>query len=78
MVFVHPREIHRYCLRLLLTHIAGARGCEDLRTVGQEVHPAFRAAAIAQGLMEGDVEQDTCLAEASTMASMSMLHNLFE
>ena len=77
MVFVHPREIQRYCLRLLLTHIAGACGYEDLRTVGQEVHPTFRAAAIARGLMEGDAEQEACLAEARTMASASMLRNLF-
>ena len=54
MYTVHPLEEERYYLRLLLLHVKGATSSEDLKTVNNIVHPTFKEAAIAMGLVLND------------------------
>ncbi len=69
MYFVQPLEGERYYLRVLLTHVAGATCFEDLRTTHRPhtpttvVHPTFKAACLARGLLQDDAEWDQCLSE---------------
>jgi hypothetical protein len=71
MYFVQPSEGERYYLRVLLTHVAGATCFEDLRithrphTPTTVVHPIFKAACLARGLLQDDAEWDQCLLEAT-------------
>jgi hypothetical protein len=57
MYFVQPLEGERYYLRVLLTHVVGATCFEDLRTTHRPhtpttlVHPTFKAACLARGLL---------------------------
>ncbi len=58
MYFVQPSEGERYYLRILLTHVVGATCFEDLRTTHRPhtptivVHPTFKAACLAHGLLQ--------------------------
>ena len=52
--FVNPREGERYFLRLLLTSVRGPTSFENLRTVNGTLHPTFRAACEALGLLNND------------------------
>jgi hypothetical protein len=62
--FVQPSKGERYYLRVLLTHVAGATCFEDLRTTHRPhtpttvVHPTFKVAYLARGLLEDDAEWD--------------------
>lgn len=67
MVFVSPNAGERYFLRLLLTVVKGATSFESLCTVDGVVHPTFRAACLALGLLEDDGEWHQCLSEAVEM-----------
>jgi hypothetical protein len=64
MYFVQPLEGERYYLRVLLTHVAGATCFEDLRTTHRPhtptivMHPTFKAACLAHGLLQDDAELD--------------------
>jgi len=70
MYFVQPSEGECYYLRVLLTHVAGATCFEDLRTTHRPhtpttvVHPTFKAACLARGLLQDDADWDQCLSEA--------------
>jgi hypothetical protein len=68
MYYVPPIQIERFHLRLLLLHVPGATCFADLRTThrgtpDEVVHPTFKAACIARGLLEDDDEWDRCLSE---------------
>jgi hypothetical protein len=71
MYFVQPSEGECYYLRVLLTHVVGATCFEDLRTTHRPhkpttvVHPTFKAAYLARGLLQDDAEWDQCLSEAA-------------
>ena len=54
-------EGERYHLRQLLNKVKGPTSYEDLRTLDGVVHPTFKAAAIAHGLLQDDDEWDRCL-----------------
>jgi hypothetical protein len=64
MYFMQPSKGERYYLRVLLTHVAGAACFEDLRTTHRPhtptivVHPTFKDACLARGLLQDDVEWD--------------------
>jgi hypothetical protein len=64
MYFVQPSKGECYYLRVLLTHVAGATCFEDLRTTywphtpTTVVQPTFKAACLARGLLQHDVEWD--------------------
>ena len=77
LYFVHPRDIERFSLRLLLLHRAGATSFQDLRTIDGTAHPTFRDAALACGLLDTDREWSDCLQEAATWQSPNQLRKLF-
>jgi hypothetical protein len=71
MYFVQPLEGECYYLRFLLTHVVGATCFEDFRTTHRPhtpttvVHPTFKPACLAHGLLQDDAEWDQCLSEAA-------------
>ena len=77
MYFVHPSAGERFYLRTLLTVIKGTESYEDLRTYQDELHPSFKAACFARGLLEDDGEWKKCLAEAGQMQTGHQLRCLF-
>jgi len=83
MYFVQPSEGEHYYLRVLLTHVARATCFEDLRTTHRPqtptivVHPTFKAACLARGLLQDDVEWDQCLSEAAGVQLPRSLRQLF-
>ncbi len=83
MYFVQPSEGERYYLRVLLTHVAGATCFEDLRTTHRPhmptivVHPTFKAACLARGLLQDDAEWDQCLSEVAGVQLPRSLRQLF-
>jgi len=74
---VSPADEERFHLRLLLLHVRGARSFEHLRTVERQVHPTFKAAANALGLLRDDREWRRCLEEAVVFALPAKLRELF-
>ena len=77
LYFVLPRDLERYCLRLLLLRITGATGYGDLRNVNAVQHDTFRSPAVALGLLSTDNEWIRCLEEAATWQSPVQLRHLF-
>jgi hypothetical protein len=83
MYFVQPSEGERYYLRVLLTHVVGATCFEDLRTTHRPhtptivMHPTFKAACLARGLLQDDAEWDQCLLEAVGVQLPRSLRQLF-
>ncbi len=83
MYFVQPSEGERYYLRVLLTHVPGATCFEDLRTTHRPhtpttiVHPTFKAACLACGLLQDDAEWDQCLSEVVGVQLPKSLQQLF-
>ncbi|XP_073360571.1 uncharacterized protein [Aegilops tauschii subsp. strangulata] len=64
IVPANPAEGERYYLRVLLNHVTGKTGFEDLLTVDGVVCGSFREAAERLGLIEADNTLDDCLMEA--------------
>lgn len=64
-------------MRTLLTVVKGPRNFEDLHTINGVVHPTFRDACLAHGLLENDGEWRQCLFDASFFQVGSRLHQLF-
>jgi len=83
MYFVQPSEGERYYLRVLLTHVARATCFEDLRTTHRPhtpttvLHPTFKAACLARGLLQNDAQWDQCLSEATGVQLPRSLRQLF-
>jgi hypothetical protein len=83
MYFVQPLEGERYYLQVLLTHVAGATCFEDLRTTHGPhmpttvVHPTFKAACLARGLLQDDAKWDQCLSETVGVQLPRSLQQLF-
>ncbi len=83
MYLVQPSEGERYYLQVLLTHVAGATCFEDLRTTHRPhtpttvMHPTFKVACLARGLLQDDTEWDQCLSEASSVQLPKSLQQLF-
>lgn len=78
MYFVLPTDLEKYSLRLLLLRVGDAQSFDDLRTVDDVVHPTFRLAALARGLLMDNREWDQCLLEAAeTSSSAAQVRHLF-
>jgi len=83
MYFVQPSEGEHYYLQVLLTHVAGATCFEDLRTTHRPhtptivVHPTFKAACLAHGLLQDDAKWDQCLSKAAGVQLPRSLRQLF-
>jgi hypothetical protein len=77
MHFVHPSAGEHFYLQTLLTIRKGVKNYDDIRTFDDTVHPTYKAACLACGLLEADGEWNQCLTEAGEMQTGSQLHSLF-
>ena len=77
MYTIHPMEEERYYLRLLLLHVKGATSFEDLKTVNSIVHPTFKEAAIAMGLLLNDDVWKKTLQDGVLLQMSKQLHEMF-
>src|ERR1700761_8310166 len=75
--FVSPTAGEQYYLRMLLCTVPQPTSFESLRTVNNTLHPTFKAACSARGLLISDDEYDYCLTEASAMQTGRQLRRLF-
>ena len=74
---VQPSEGERYYLRILLTYIKGATSFNHLKTINEYVCETFKETCIRLGLLQDDIEWDTCLHEANKIKAGQQLHHLF-
>ena len=72
-----PKDVERFCLRLLLHHVPGATSYEDLRTVNGHVAASFKEACLLRHLLEDDTEWDNTLQEAATFQMPRQMRSLF-
>ena len=77
MYSVSPSDYERYCLRLLLLHVTGAKGFGDLRTYDDTVFDMFREACLARGMLADDSEWDRALSEAVALQMPQQCRQLF-
>lgn len=75
--FVQPAAGELYYLRMLLNTIKGPKSFESLRPVRGQVHPTFKSACNALGLLQDDNEWYACLEEAAVSHMPSQLRSLF-
>jgi hypothetical protein len=62
---------------MLLNVIKGPRSFQEIRTVNNVLHPTFRSACYALGLLDDDKEWHEALNHASHWALGKQLHELF-
>lgn len=74
---VDVRCSERFHLRLLLLHVKGATGYEDIKTVNGHEYASFAEACVALGLARDDSEWDGCLQDASLWKMPMQLRKLF-
>ena len=77
MYFVSPIAGERYFLRMLLTHVRGPTSFKALRTVNGVLHPNFKSACLALGLLGDDEEWRHCLDQAANFQTGTQLRSLF-
>ncbi|XP_071718873.1 uncharacterized protein [Rutidosis leptorrhynchoides] len=77
IVYSHPASGERYYLRLLLNKVKGPQTYEEIRTVDGTLHPTFKDACFAYGLINDDREWTTAITEARLWASGAQLRDLF-
>ena len=73
----HPFQGERFYLCLLLTVRQGSKSFEDLRTVEGVLHPTFRSACVALGLLQDDREWFHTFDSAIMLQSGHALRSLF-
>jgi hypothetical protein len=74
---VSPKDIERYCLRLLLLHIPGPKSFDDLRTIPIGTYETYKKACLHYNLLADDTEWDRALHEASAFQMPVQLRCLF-
>ncbi|KAJ1690784.1 hypothetical protein LUZ63_014939 [Rhynchospora breviuscula] len=77
MGFVHPSTGELYYVRMLLNCVRGASSFHELRTVNEVIHPTFKEACNALGLLNNNSEWLATMQEAAAVASSSQLRQLF-
>ena len=77
MYYVHPTAGEEFYLRLLLQVQKGCRSFDDVKTVDGVVHPSFRGAWQALGLLADDGEWKRTLIEAAQFNTSRQLRELF-
>jgi hypothetical protein len=77
MYFVHPSDIERYALRILLLYRKGCSSFEQLRTVNGTIYSTFRETCHALGYFENNKDCESTLQEATSFASSYQLRELF-
>ncbi|KAK9724002.1 hypothetical protein RND81_05G040500 [Saponaria officinalis] len=75
--FAPPNSGELYYLQLLLNTVKGATSYDDIRTVDGVVHPSYKAACNALGLLDGDDEWNVALNESATWCTAPQLRELF-
>jgi len=75
--FAHQNYGERYYLRLLLTKVHGATCFEHICTIPGVLHPIFRSAYLALGLLDNDGELHDDLNEASIKVLGIQMRNMF-
>ncbi|XP_024368015.2 uncharacterized protein [Physcomitrium patens] len=66
-----------FYLHLLLTHVEAPTSFEDLLCFQDIVHPTYKAACIARGLLQDDSEWENYLQEATVIALPKQVRRLF-
>ncbi|XP_071728569.1 uncharacterized protein [Rutidosis leptorrhynchoides] len=77
IVYSNPASGERYYLRMLLNIVKGPQSFEDIRSVNGILHPTFKDACFAYGLINDDKEWTEAIDEATLWASGSQLGDLF-
>nr|XP_027098951.1 uncharacterized protein LOC113718236 [Coffea arabica] len=75
--YAHPSTGERFYLRMLLNIVKGPRSFEEIRTINGVVHPTFKAACQALGLLGGDEEWHNAIREAANWQTGQQLRELF-
>lgn len=70
-------EGEKFYLRVLLNHVKGPTGFDDLRTVNEITYQTFKEAAEWRGLLESDDSIRQCLLEATNIRMPTALRRLF-
>ncbi|XP_074305621.1 uncharacterized protein LOC141640840 [Silene latifolia] len=74
---VLPNCGERFYLRTLLNFVKGPKSFEDIRTVNKVIHPTFKEACYALGLLGDDKECIDAINEAADWGSGCYLRRLF-
>jgi hypothetical protein len=77
VVSVSIRSGEKFYLRHLLLHVPGFISFEDARTVAGTVHPTYREACLARGLLRDDGEYRGALTDAADRETGGQLRKLF-
>jgi len=77
MMYVSPTGGERFFLRLLLTAVRGATSFDHLKTVGEVLHPDFKSACVALGLLNSDDEWHHTIEEAAAFQTGGQSRWLF-
>ncbi|XP_071718001.1 uncharacterized protein [Rutidosis leptorrhynchoides] len=77
IVYSNSASGERYYLRMLLNIVKGPRSFEEIRTVDGTLHPTFKDACFAHGLLNDDKEWTEAISEARVWATGSQLRDLF-
>ena len=72
-----PESMPTFYLRMLLNVVKGPRSFEDFRRVDGVLHPTYKMACFALGLIEDDSEWDQALREAAMSKSAKRMRQLF-
>ncbi|XP_058807160.1 uncharacterized protein LOC131673286 [Phymastichus coffea] len=75
---VHPKDIERYHLKLILNRSKGATSFKDLRTYKKKIYKTYREVAIAMELVDNDKIIYNTFDEACTIMMPYQLRNYFE
>ena len=74
---VSPSEGERFYLRVILNHVKGPTGFQDLLTVNGITYPTFKQAAEQRGLLENDNSIRQCMLEVANIRMPLALRRLF-
>ena len=77
MYYVCPKQLEKFYLRLLLLHVPGVTGFEDLRTFNGHLYDSYKEACLARNLLLDDNEWQNALTEASTLQMPTQIRQLF-
>ncbi|XP_071718807.1 uncharacterized protein [Rutidosis leptorrhynchoides] len=77
IVYSNPTSNERYYLRMLLNIVKGPRSFDEIRTVDGILHPTFKDACFAYGLVNDDREWTQAITEATLWASGVQQQELF-
>ena len=70
-------EGEKFYLRVLLNHVKGPTGFDDLLTFNGIIYPNYKQAAEQKGLLENDNSIRQCLFEATNIRMPTALRRLF-